>query len=621
MPRVGLDEAAPEVVEAVEKSGLAVSVAAEIAERPAEEQKAILNALPRDDAGKLTPEAKKEVRRIAREVRAEDQAEKKKKRDEKEAKLGAKIRALPDVKAGLILSDFEWHFKVRSEQTGMDRHAANHYVTAADAQTPEAIVERQRERMSVAADDCIHLMWCPASFNAIALKVMELQGFAYVSQFVWIKPGIGTGFWVRDRHELLLIGVKGNRTIDDRFEEQSPRLASWLRSTFHYPNADAQQTALDNIARTVNRPNYAKAYSDGASLKFTETLEQISQAPVVQDAIRKAMVSAKNEAAKMGFTPPKTPFEFDGTGRLKLKTNSDGSKIEPNLQFWDIVKRGLDKTGTPEAKDWARILREHLDEVVPSYATARAGAAKFFKAGDALEAGENFVGASQRFGIPETRKALAKMSPEERQLFQDGYISRLVQTIEKTGDRRNVVNQIMNSPAAREEMHVAIGPQRTKELEARLRVESIMDRMRGAVQGNSTTVRQLTEAGLAGGVTGGAGYGLATGDWNPKDVGLATVLGSMLSGGGRYAGAKLQAGIDQRVAKKVAEMLVSDDPKVLQKGLAIVAKQRSLMGALRTADDALARAGGNQLSGATVPQLPSVSPSRADDQPDRPRGQ
>lgn len=412
-----------------------------------------------------------------------------------------------------------------------------------------------------------------------------------------------------------------NRTIGDRFEEQSPRLAGWLRSTFHYPNADAQQTALDNIARTVNRPNYAKAYSEGANLKFTETLEQISQAPVVQDAIRKAMVSAKNEAAKMGFTPPKTPFEFDGTGRLKLKTNSDGSKIEPNLQFWDIVKRGLDKTGTPEAKDWARILREHLDEVVPSYATARAGAAKFFKAGDALEAGENFVGASQRFGIPETRKALAKMSPEERQLFQDGYISRLVQTIEKTGDRRNVVNQIMNSPAAREEMHVAIGPQRTKELEARLRVESIMDRMRGAVQGQSTTVRQLVEAGLAGGISGGGGYAIASGDKNPWDVGIAAFLGSALSGGGRYVGTKINTKIDQRVAKKVAEMLVSDDPKVLQKGLAIVAKQRSLMGALRTADDALARAGGNQLSGATVPQLPSISPSRADDQPDRPRGQ
>jgi hypothetical protein len=36
------------------------------------------------------------------------------------------------------------------------------------------------------------------------------------------------------------------------------------RQTFHFPNADAQQDALDKIARTVNRPNYAKAYSEGA---------------------------------------------------------------------------------------------------------------------------------------------------------------------------------------------------------------------------------------------------------------------------------------------------------------------------------------------------------------------
>lgn len=405
-----------------------------------------------------------------------------------------------------------------------------------------------------------------------------------------------------------------NRAIDDRFEEQSPRLASWLRSTFHYPDATAQQDAIDTIARTVNRPNYAKAYSEGANLKFTETLEQISQAPVVQEAIRRAMASAKNEAAKLGFTPPKTPFRFDETGRLKLKVNEDGSTMEPNLQFWDHVKRALDKTGTPEAKDWARILREHLDEVVPSYATARAGAAKFFGAGDALEAGQNFVGASQRFGIPETRKALAKMSPEERQLFQDGYVSRLVQTIEKTGDRRNVVNQIMGSPAAREEMHVAIGPVRTKELEARLRVESIMDRMRGAVQGQSTTMRQLAEAGLAGGISGGGGYAAVTGDWNPKDMAVAGFASALMSGGGRYVGGKIQSGIDQRVAKKVAEMLVSDDPKVLQKGLAIVAKNNSVMGALRTADDALARAGGSQLSGASVPQLP-IGPGRAEDQP------
>jgi N6-adenosine-specific RNA methylase IME4 len=200
---------APELREAVDKKEVSIAAGEAIAKRPPEEQKAILDALPRDEAGKLTAEAKKEIRKAAKEVRFEDQAEKKRKRDEREQKLGAKIRALPDIKAGLILSDFEWHFKVRSEETGMDRHAANHYVTAKEASTPEAIVERQRERMSIAADDCIHLMWCPACFSAIAHKVAELQGFQYVSQLAWIKPGIGTGFWVRDCHELLFICVRG----------------------------------------------------------------------------------------------------------------------------------------------------------------------------------------------------------------------------------------------------------------------------------------------------------------------------------------------------------------------------------------------------------------------------
>lgn len=219
------ERGAPELQDAVVQGKVAVSVAAEIAERPREEQKAILDALPRDATGRLTEDAKKEIRKAAKEVRTEDQAEKKKKRAEREARLGAKILALPQTKAGLILSDFEWHFRVRSEETGMDRHASNHYVTARDAFTPEQIVERQRERMSVAADDCIHLMWVPASFSAIAHKVMELQGFTYVSQFAWIKPGIGTGFWVRDKHELLFIGVKGKipcPAMGDQFDSAIP---------------------------------------------------------------------------------------------------------------------------------------------------------------------------------------------------------------------------------------------------------------------------------------------------------------------------------------------------------------------------------------------------------------
>ena len=365
-----------------------------------------------------------------------------------------------------------------------------------------------------------------------------------------------------------------NRDINDRFESQSSRFADRMKGVFHYPNVDAQQEALDKVARTVNRPAYAKAYSEGANLKFDESLEQISQAPVVQDAIRKAMVSAKNDAAKLGFTPPKNPFQFDETGRLKLKTNPDGSKMEPNLQFWDIVKRNLDKTGTPEAKDWARILREHVDTVVPSYAQARAGAARFFSAGDALEAGQNFVGASDKFGLREARKQLAKMSPEEKQLFADGYADRLIQTIEKNPDRRTIVNRIAKSGPAKEELEIALGRERAAEVMSHMHVENIMDLARPAVQGNSTTARQLVELGLAGGV---GGYESFQGD--PQALMHAALV---------YGAARGHRAIDERVAQHVAKLLVSNDIRQLQKGIRLISRNQNMMGAIRNADAGLA---------------------------------
>jgi N6-adenosine-specific RNA methylase IME4 len=39
---------------------------------------------------------------------------------------------------------------------------------------------------------------------------MQAWGFAYKSHFVWAKDRIGTGYWNRNKHELLLIGTKGD---------------------------------------------------------------------------------------------------------------------------------------------------------------------------------------------------------------------------------------------------------------------------------------------------------------------------------------------------------------------------------------------------------------------------
>lgn len=221
------DKGTPELQAAFESGGLAVSTAAEIAERPADEQKAILDALPRDEAGKLTAEAKKEIRKVAKEVRVEDQAEKKKKREEREAKLGAKIAALPQKKYGVILTDDEHKFIPYSEETGMDRAADNHYPTS-DVQTLAA-----RDLDSIAAEHCVLGSW--VTDLARGIDVMRARGFEFKSYFVWVKDIVeivltpeqradadvgaarvlmqignaGTGYWNRDRDELFLIGTRG----------------------------------------------------------------------------------------------------------------------------------------------------------------------------------------------------------------------------------------------------------------------------------------------------------------------------------------------------------------------------------------------------------------------------
>ena len=50
------------------------------------------------------------------------------------------------------------------------------------------------------------------------------------------------------------------------------------------------------------------------------------------------------------------------------------------------------------------------------------------------------------------------MSPVEKRLFQDGFVDQYVKTVREFGDRRNILNSIANSPAARERIAMALGP-------------------------------------------------------------------------------------------------------------------------------------------------------------------
>lgn len=175
-----LELAIPQLQKAVETGHIAVSTAAVLATRPKTVQKQAVS-----DPSRAIHLAKKE------------------KRTEREAELGEKQQALPDRRYGVIVADPEWRFEPWSRTTGMDRAADNHYPTS----VTEVIAAR--EVPSISADDCALFLWATAPMLPQALLVMEAWGFDYRSHFVWAKDRQGTGYWSRNKHELLLIGVRG----------------------------------------------------------------------------------------------------------------------------------------------------------------------------------------------------------------------------------------------------------------------------------------------------------------------------------------------------------------------------------------------------------------------------
>lgn len=409
-------------------------------------------------------------------------------------------------------------------------------------------------------------------------------------------------------------GTALNTSINNRFEGQGPRIVNWLKETFNYPNAHAQQEAIRQVAKTVNKGNYDRVMTRHPVI---DVPSEITERPAVAQAMKDAVSLAKNYGEKLE-NAPEVKTILSGPGYHIADEVTTPAKT--SLRYWDYVKKAMDARiegmkrgggiedlngkekadfrGLTEARN---ALVDHLDSKAPGYHEARAGAAKFFGANDALEAGENFVTA--KLGNDEARTVLAKMTPAERNLFRDGFVSRYIETINEKGDRRSILNQIAASPAARERLEMVLGKDKSNELEAVLRVEGIMDFARNAVQGNSWTARRLYDLGLAGGVSLGAhgGYNM-----DPKEAAAGAILSALASGGKK---------VDARIAQRVGEMLVSQDPAMMLRGLKVLSRNNSMMDSLRGIDRRISLVGGGQIPTGGAVQM--LSTGRAEgNQPD-----
>lgn len=406
--------------------------------------------------------------------------------------------------------------------------------------------------------------------------------------------------------------MKLKGAIDDRFKGQTARLSDWFRSHFNYPDRYQTEQALDQVAKTVNRPAYKAAYAEGD--KSIQLSNELMSSPKVVSAMKSASESGKDRAVTEGYGAFNPGVTVTPDGRVVFNKGPTGVPTYPNLQFWDQTRRELSQAAQKAARSGAnedadvygklaRKMNDELDGHVASYKSAREGAAGFFGAENAHEAGINFV-MSDKIGLSEARAQLAKMTPAERRLFQDGFVDKFIEAvIGKTRDGENVLNKINQNPNARAKLQMVMPADKYAMLEAKLRIEGIFDKVRTAVQGQSITAKRLYDLGMA----GGAGYS----SWNhdsPTDLASGAIV-ALMSAGGKHINAK--------VASKIVDMMLSHDASVVQQGFKYLSTNPRWLEALRNADSEIGRVLSNRAP--TTPFLQAAGVARADDQPGAPR--
>jgi N6-adenosine-specific RNA methylase IME4 len=189
-----VEHGVPELRQAVERGEVSVSAAADVATMALEAQRELLAQCD-----------KREVLEAAKQIRADKAEVRRAERIERICSISNGNVALPsDRKYPVILADPPWHFEVYNEDSGVERAAATHYPTMLLSEICKLPIP------NLATPDAILFLWTTTPHLREAFNVMDAWGFKYASNTVWVKDKIGLGYWVRNQHELLLIGKRGD---------------------------------------------------------------------------------------------------------------------------------------------------------------------------------------------------------------------------------------------------------------------------------------------------------------------------------------------------------------------------------------------------------------------------
>lgn len=376
-------------------------------------------------------------------------------------------------------------------------------------------------------------------------------------------------------------GIMEN-VVDPRYEGQSGRLSQMIGNLFDIPSPAALRARIDEAERLVNRRAYKELYGNYRIL-YNENLMNLLDVPEV----------ARAAETVLGRNPGM---------RAAGMSSGPMSRDIPNIEFWDRIQRelrdrarGASGERAQEAAALYNGLRQQIVGEVDRltggrYSDVRHGAAQFFGAENALEAGQNFFRQNNLNQLEAARDAISRFSEAERRLFAQGFAAEMAHASGNTAASRNIpIQSWLSAPNAQEKMRLALGEGRANDILSVTNVESGMNRLRTAIKGNSTTLRQMLESGLFG---GGIGVILE----QSMDPYQAFTNPAGLVFGAARALASRHKGMSPAIAERLARQLMSNDPAVLDRMMRQAARDGGRRSFLRELESVITRGGSQELS-------------------------
>lgn len=202
---------------------------------------------------KATPEQKEKIKKgevsihkVFKDINREEKRE--------AIKQDLKPVKLPKGTFNVILADPPWRYKFSETES-----------RAIENQYPTMELEEIKSLKIPSADDSVLFLWATAPKLEEAIQVLNAWGFKYRTCAVWDKEVIGMGYWFRNQHELLLVGVKGEfappipenrissviREKRDKHSKKPSLIYEMLENMF------PQGRFLELFARENKRPKWA----------------------------------------------------------------------------------------------------------------------------------------------------------------------------------------------------------------------------------------------------------------------------------------------------------------------------------------------------------------------------